>query len=103
MVLTDSQRFAAGSPAAGRPRPGADSLALDLAQPQDRLDPGDLALGLDDLAGGLEPLGLALEPEAEQVVLDFLEQQLELLVGLVAKFGGLGHRLESPLKPWAGG
>src|SRR5262249_33240734 len=39
------------------------SLALELALPQDRLDAGDLALRLDDLAGRLQALRLALEPE----------------------------------------
>ena len=72
-------------------------LAFDLTQPQDRLDAGDLALGLDDLAGRLEPLGLALEAEAEQVVLDFLEQQVELLVGLFAKFGWAWTSTSIPL------
>ena len=73
-----------------------DSSSFDLAQSQDRLDAGDLALGLDDLAGGLEPLGLALKTEPEQVVLDFLEQQIELLVGLFAKFGWAWTSLWSP-------
>ena len=79
-------------------------LSLDLAVAEDRLDPGDLALGLDDLAGGLEPLGLALEAEAEQVVLNFSEQQVELLVGLFAEFGGLADITSNPLfRLWAGG
>ena len=47
---------------------GERPLALDLAEAEDRLDPGDLALRLDDLAGRLEPLGLALEPEPEEVL-----------------------------------
>src|SRR5262249_17344005 len=74
-------------------------LALDLAEPEDRLDPGDLALGLDDLARRLEPLGLALEPEAKEVLLRFLQEQLELLVGLVAEIRWLAHG-RRPLTGW---
>src|SRR5437016_13870719 len=66
-------------------------LALDFAESEDRLDAGDLALGLDDLAGRLQPLRLALEAEPEQVVLNLLEQQVQLFIGLLTKFGGLGH------------
>src|SRR3954453_23104074 len=98
----DPSRRSGGRRRRGRRR----LLSVDLAEPQDRLDPGYLALGLDDLAGGLEPLGLALEAEAEEVVLRLLEQQLELLAALVAEFGGLAHRRilgASGLRGWAGG
>src|SRR5271166_5077413 len=72
------------------------SLPLDFAEPQDRLDPGDLALGLDDLAGSLEPLGFTLQPEAEQVVLDIFQEQFKLLVGLITKLCGFAHGKVSP-------
>src|SRR5262249_21693989 len=90
----------AGSGSGRRCQGGA--LALELAQAEDCLDAGDLPLGLDDLTGCLEPLGLALEPEAEQVVLDFLERELQLFIGLLAKLGGLAHRHGSlVLGPWS--
>src|SRR5262249_31685902 len=66
-------------------------FALDFTEAQDCLDPGNLAFRLDDLAGCFEALGLALEAEPKQVVLNFLEKQRELLIGLLAKFGGLTH------------
>ena len=59
-------------------------------------------LRLDDFTGCFEPLGLALKPQPEQVALDFLEQEIELFVGLLAKLAGLGHRC-SLLKPSAVG
>src|SRR3954465_14025458 len=77
-------------------------LALDLAEAEDRLDPGHLALGPDDLARRLEPLGLALEAEAEQVLLRFLQEQLELLVRLVAEFLWLAHG-RRPFAGWLAG
>jgi hypothetical protein len=76
-------------------------LVLDLTLPQDRLDTGNLSLRLDDLARSFEPLGFALEAEPEQIVLDLLEEKIELLVGLVAEFGWLGHRENAP-KPGGG-
>jgi hypothetical protein len=59
-------------------------LLFDLAVAEYGLDTGDLSLGLDNLAGGLQPLGLALKAKAEQVMLDFLQEQVELLIGLFA-------------------
>ena len=70
-------------------------FVLDLAL-EDRLDTGDLAFRLDDFTGCFEPLGFALESEPEQVALDFLEQEIELFVGLLAKLAGFGHLLEAP-------
>ena len=46
----------------------ADRSAVQLALAEDRLDPGDLPLGLADLAGRLQPLGGRLEAEVEQVL-----------------------------------
>jgi hypothetical protein len=75
-------------------RRGQDALfAFDLAKAQDSLDACDLALGFNNLTRRLEPLRLALEAEAEQVVLNFPEEQIQLLVGLFSEVGRLAHNV----------
>jgi hypothetical protein len=66
-------------------------FSIDFAEAEDRLDPGDLALRRDDLAGGFQAFGLALEPESEQIRLRLFQEQVELVVGLLSKFSGLAH------------